>query len=375
MTAISSTDAQLRLSKLRVLIKEAGFDVAALIPGATLYYLTGIHFHLSERPIILFVPADGEVGMILPALEEQHVIEKQPFPIQPFVYSDRQGYGVAFDAASKTLSLAGKRVAVEGLQMRVLEGQTIQQYAPNSQIISADKVISRIRLHKQASEIALMRNAIAISEAALEATIGQIEVGMTEQRVAHILHSEMTQRGGQGLAFESAILTGANSALPHGGPGDSVIREGDLLLFDYGAKVSAYPADITRVFAVGKLDPELEKIYRLVKAANEAGIAAAKPGVTAQDVDRATRKVIADAGYGDYFVHRTGHGLGLDVHEAPDILEGNTQVLEPGMIFTIEPGIYLPGKGGVRIEDNILITETGCEVLTSFPKTLRTIGV
>jgi Xaa-Pro dipeptidase len=147
-----------------------------------------------------------------------------------------------------------------------------------------------------------------------------------------------------------------------------------LLVIDWGCYVDGYPSDITRTFAVGQIDDELKRLYEVVKLANEQGVLASHPGVSGQDVDRAAREVIDDAGFGDYFIHRTGHGLGVEVHEPPFIMEGNTQPLATGNVFTVEPGIYLPNRGGVRIEDNVLITETGYRSLTTFPRELITVG-
>ncbi|MBX3084749.1 MAG: aminopeptidase P family protein [Anaerolineae bacterium] len=373
MGIVSSLDARARLERLTASLKAWGYDAAALIPGATVFYLTGVTYHLGKRPQVLFL-AGNEAAMIVPSLEVEHAGANQSFPFKLYSYTDAEGYLGAFEKVCSDLNLAGKKIAVEGIKMRVLEGQLIEKYAPGCSIISADQMFTDLRILKQESELALMRQAIQISQGALEETLAEVRPGMTERQVAAILQGAMTNRGAHGNAFDITVLAGADSALPHGTSGDTVIKPGDLLLFDYGATVNQYPADITRTFAVGKVDPEMEKIYNVVKAANEAGIKAARPGVTAQDVDRATRKVIVDAGYGEYFTHRTGHGLGLDIHEAPNIVDGNAVVLEPGMVFTVEPGIYLPGRGGVRIEDNVLITETGVEVLTSFPKTLRTIG-
>jgi Xaa-Pro dipeptidase len=363
---------KLRLDKLQQNLREGGYDAAAIVPGPTLTYLIGISFHLSKRPLVLFVPATGEPSLIIPLLEMPRVQDKLPFPVRFFTYSDAEGYHSAFGRACQ--ALAGKRIGVEGLSMRVIESELIEEYAARATVDIADNVIGTVRLHKQENELAAMRRAIAISEAALEATISQVRAGMTERAVVNILQREMTEHGGAGNAFEPIVLVGAKSALPHGTPDDTPIREGDLLLFDFGTTFDHYPADITRTFAVGHIDPEFAKIYETVLRANEAAIRLLRPGVIAQDVDRAARKVITDAGYGEYFIHRTGHGLGLDIHEAPNMVEGNTQALEPGMVFTIEPGIYIPGKGGVRIEDNVAITADGVEVLTSFPKALRVIG-
>ncbi len=198
---------------------------------------------------------------------------------------------------------------------------------------------------------------------------------MSEREIAGLLVVEQLRRGGGKHPFEPIVLSGPNSALPHGEPGDRVVNAGEPLLFDFGTTAHGYASDITRTFSVGQPSARFAEIYAVVQAANAAGRAAAGPGVVAQEVDRITRKVIEDAGYGMYFTHRTGHGLGLEAHEGPNIVEGNTQVLEPGMTFTIEPGIYVPGVAGVRIEDNMLITPDGAESLTTFDRDLQVIGL
>ncbi len=219
-----------------------------------------------------------------------------------------------------------------------------------------------------------MRKAIALSETALEAAAAKVSPGMTEQQALRVLTNALADAGGTEHAFDLIVLSGPNCALPHGYSSERVIQQGDFVLFDYGLKVDGYASDITRVFAAGAVSDELKRIYETVLAANQAAIAVVRPGIPAADVDRAARKVIEAAGYGQYFIHRTGHGLGLDIHEAPYMREGNPMLLEPGMTFTIEPGIYIPGGAGVRIEDDILVTATGGEVLTHFPKALQTLG-
>ena len=181
----------------------------------------------------------------------------------------------------------------------------------------------------------------------------------------------MTALGSEGVAFEPLVQTGPNSALPHGMLTDRALGRDEFLLIDYGGRYEGYPADITRTFCLGTPTAEMQKIYDTVKAANEAAIKASGPGVTMGSIDKAARDVINAAGYGAYFIHRTGHGLGLAGHEMiPQIAEGVTDLLEPGMAYTIEPGVYVPGLGGVRVEDNVVITETGADVLTSYPKSL-----
>ncbi|MCC7206118.1 MAG: aminopeptidase P family protein, partial [Anaerolineae bacterium] len=297
-------------------------------------------------------------------------------PFRWFAYNDTEGPEPAIQQACRALNLAGngKRLGVEGLTMRVLEGQLLQRYAPGAVVEHAEEALMPLRLHKTPDEIAAMRRAIAATEQALEETAAEVRPGMTERQVSVMLLKALQAAGGGEDAFAPIVVSGPVSAEPHGTISDRVIGKGDLLLFDFGTRVDGYCSDLTRTFAVGAPDPKLAHVYEVVLAANEAAIRAARPGVPAQDVDRAARAVISEAGYGEYFLHRTGHGLGIDIHEPPYIREGNPQRLEPGMVFTIEPGIYLPGLGGVRIEDDVLVTEDGVEVLTSFPKALRILG-
>ena len=198
---------------------------------------------------------------------------------------------------------------------------------------------------------------------------------MTEHAVANELTLALLRGGAEGLAFDPLIQSGPNTALPHVSASERVIQAGDMLLLDFGITLNGYNSDITRTFAVGQLpSAEFQKIYETVKRANAVGRAVAKPGISGQDVDRATRQVIVEAGYGEYFTHRTGHGLGLEGHEPPYMVEGNAVPLEVGNTFTIEPGIYVPGLGGVRIEDDMLITANGAESLTTHDRELRVIG-
>ena len=362
-----------RVHTLFDIVTDAGLDAIALIPGANLQYMTGLDFHLMERPLVMFfVPGQDPVA-IVPSLEQDRLAESG-FPVQTFAWSDTEGYQGAFAAALDTLKLGGKRLGVEELRMRVLEANTIQDHAPTIRIVPAGNALADLRLRKDETALASLRQAIQISQDALEALLVQIKPGMTEREVASLLVMEQLKHGGGKLPFGPIALSGPRSALPHGEPGERKIAAGEPLLFDFGTTVNSYASDITRTFSVGEPSARLKEVYEVVKAANATGRATAKPGVTGQDVDRATRKVIEDAGFGQYFTHRTGHGLGLETHEPPDMVEGNTLVLEPGMVFTIEPGIYIPGEVGVRIEDNMVITQDGSESLTTFDRELRVIG-
>jgi len=364
-----------RLEILQNIVARAGLDAVALIPGADLRFVTGVDFHLLKRPFVALFPSQGEPVFVLPELDKLNLQAANPFPLYALGYTDTDGPDAAFAEAGRILDLGGKRVGVQGTRMRFFEAQYLVRHLPGIALVDADDALADLRMRKDAAAIESMRRAIAISEAALAGIVAGVRPGMTERAIANDLHIAMLRGGGGALPFDVTVLSGPNSALPHGVPGDRPIREGELLLFDYGTTVDGYASDITRTFVVGELtDPRLRDAYLAVLNANEAGRKTAGPGVPAQEVDRAARREIVRAGFGDYFIHRTGHGLGLDVHEGPYIREGNDRMLEPGNTFTVEPGVYLPGVGGVRIEDNVLITENGAETLTTFPRELQSIG-
>jgi Xaa-Pro dipeptidase len=216
-----------------------------------------------------------------------------------------------------------------------------------------------------------MQKAADIAQEALKATLAMVKVGVSENAVASELIINMLRLGNDPeLPFAPIVASGPNSANPHATPTDRVITEGDLLVIDWGASYKGYFSDLTRTFAVGQIDPELTTIYLAVKDANEAGRSAGKPGIAAGKVDQAARAAIEKAGYGKYFTHRTGHGLGMEEHEPPYIFGANELVLEPGMVYTVEPGIYLPGRGGVRIEDDVVVVKDGSRSLSNYLRDL-----
>ena len=220
-----------------------------------------------------------------------------------------------------------------------------------------------------------MRRAVQIAQDALEATIPLIKMGMTEKELSAELVVQLLKNGSDPeLPFAPIVSGGSNAANPHASPSDRKLQAGDLLVVDWGAADHGYISDLTRTFAVGEVDEEWRRIHKIVQEANAAGRAAAQPGVPCADVDKAAREVIERAGYGVYFTHRTGHGIGMEGHEEPYMRGDNMQRLEPGMAFTVEPGIYLPDRNGVRIEDNVVITETGADVLSDMPREIRSVG-
>ena len=278
-----------RLQTLRRIIAEAGLDAIALMPGRSLIYMTGQHFHLMERPTLAIFPREGDPVVILPLLEIQKFAQP-PYPLQTFVYDDADGPEDAFAAGLAAAGLAGKRLGVEGMILRFVELQLLQRHAPGIVLEDATEPLAALRLCKTAPEVDALRRAIRISQDALSATVAAVRPGMTERLIANRLMIAMLEREGGALAFDPAVQGGANSALPHGSPGDYALTEGDLLLFDFGTIVDDYGSDITRTFVLGELrNAQLQDAYAAVLAANEAGRKAAGPGVPAQEVDRAAR--------------------------------------------------------------------------------------
>ena len=360
-----------RIERLVSLINKHGLNGFALNPGPTMKYLTGWDFHLMERPTVLLVTPSGTVGMILPALEKGKLDDQSP-DFHAFTYGDNPDtWDAAFDQAVKKLDLADGKIGLESGRMRFLELRFLEKALPEDELVDGGEVVSELRMLKGAGEIAKMREAAKIAQAALLKTLENLKEGMTEKQIANALIIQLLRAGSDDqLPFAPIISLGENSANPHAIPTNKALQSGDVLLVDWGASFEGYFSDITRVFTYGNVAPELLKIGDIVKEANQAGRMAGKPGLETGAVDRAVRAVITDAGFGDYFIHRTGHGLGLEAHEPPYIYGENNILLEPGMTFTVEPGIYLPGMGGVRIEDDVVVTTTGLDSLTDLPREL-----
>jgi Xaa-Pro dipeptidase len=365
-----------RIKKLQQFARDARLDFVAIVPGMNMVYFTGLHMHASERPIVMIFAADAQTrpAIIVPGFEVGKAMNG-PIKLdwQVFSYADGVPYQQPFDQAAQALGLSGKTVGVEPRAFRFLEHSLLSAAAQGVKIVSAEQVIEPLRAIKDADEIAATRRAIQLTEQVLADVLEEIKPGMTEREIAGMLSTNALRRGAMGVAFSPLVQAGLSAAFPHGNAGDRKVQMGDVLLIDFGYTMDDYPADITRTVVVGTPSAEIKRIYETVKAANAAARAIAKPGSTCQEVDRAARAVIEAAGYGKYFTHRTGHGLGLEGHEAPYIVEGNATVLQPGMMFTIEPGVYIEGVGGVRIEDNVVITETGHDCLTTFERELISI--
>lgn len=368
-----------RLHKLRAALAAGRIDLLALIPGGSLRYLTGLSFHAGKRLSLTLIPScDRPPVMVLPALEANSVEGKTPFPVKMETWSDAEGpLNALIQGLKKSDAVGEVTIGIEPAVMRVMELRALEaagaSYGATIRTVDAGEIIAGLRMVKSADELDKMREAVRIIETALQLTIDRIRPGITEKELARHCTEQIMEAGGEGTSFESFVGAGANSANPHHESGDRPLEAGDIIIIDCGAVYQGYASDITRTVALGEPGPELRKIYDTVLAANAAGRAAVKPGVTGEAIDAAARGVIEEAGYGPYFTHRTGHGLGMEIHpchEAPDLVAGSVRPLGVGTTFTIEPGIYVPGLGGVRIEDDMVITQTGGESLTSFEREL-----
>ncbi|HWV23344.1 MAG TPA: Xaa-Pro peptidase family protein [Thermomicrobiales bacterium] len=354
-----------RLSKAQDALRKA--DIAALLlgPSADLTYLTGFDAHGSERLNLLIVPAEGEISLVVPTLEAPLVGEAADL-LTLHTWADHDvpagiAADVIGDASGKTLAVGNRLWSAFLLRL--------QKSVPGATWVEGDPVMRDRRMLKESIEIEFLAEAARLTDLAWEAFIksGPIS-GLTELQALQRL---VDISGEQGLADVHGICgSGPNSASPHHGGGDRVIEVGDSVVFDWGGIINGYHSDVTRTVHVGEPSDEYRKVYDIVKRANRAAYEVVKPGVPLQEIDRAARKVIADEGYGEAFLHRVGHGLGMEVHEEPYLVEGNALPLAPGMVFSDEPGIYLAGRFGVRIEDTVVCTDEGGRYLNDATRDL-----
>ncbi len=365
-----------RIARLTQAMQAANLDMLALNPGASLTYLTGLHFHTSERPTVFLLTPRKTPVIILAALEANK-LKNSSSPLEPVTYGDNpHTWQTAFMEAREKLGIAPPRVGVEPTALRFMELKYLQAAFPESEFISAEDILASLRMSKDESEVENMRQAAKIAQEAFLATLPTIKPGISELTIAAELSAQLLRHGSQSeFPFPPIVSSGPfNSADPHAVPSQRLVQSGDVIVIDWGARYQNYASDITRCVAVGVLSPEVENIANIVIQANAAGRAACKPGVSAGSIDDAARRVIEKAGYGPHFNHRVGHGLGMEAHESPYMFAENDYLLIPGNVFTVEPGIYISGTGGVRIEDDMLITADGAESLTTLPRELFRVG-
>jgi Xaa-Pro aminopeptidase len=343
-----------RIARARATMSERGIDVLCVSVGHDLPYLTGYEAMPLERLTMLVVPRDGEATMVVPRLEAPRVVE-QPGVFELLAWSETQ------DPTAIVAKLAsGARTVAVGDQMWARFLVELLPQLPGAEYRRAVEVLGPMRIVKDAAEIeALAAAGAAVDRIAAELQAGRIPlVGRTEADLSRDVGARIVAEGHDRVNF-AIVAAAENAASPHHHAGSRVIGEGEIVLFDFGGTMDGYCSDTTRCVFTGDVPADVAEAYEVLHTAQQAAVAAATVGTSCEDVDRTARRIIADGGYGEWFVHRTGHGIGMEEHEEPYIVEGNTRALEPGHAFSVEPGIYLPGRWGMRLEDIVVATADG----------------
>lgn len=361
-----------KLNELREWMDMQGAEVAFLTDPENIAYLTGYHSDPHERVLGLALFSEHDPFLFTPALEVEDA-RGSSFNYDVYGYQDTENPFEIIAREIKNRVASPTRIAIEKSHMSMDRFEQFSGYFNATSYLSIENKLQMLRLIKTPEELSILKEAALLADEAVKIGIAEIAEGKTETEIVAKIEYEMKKKGISKMSFETMVLTGANGALPHGTPGATKIKKGDLVLFDLGVVHKGYSSDTTRTVAFGEISDEQKRIYETVLEAQLAAIDQVKAGVPAKEIDLAARNVIRKAGYGDYFPHRLGHGLGASVHEFPSITETNEMPLAENMVFTIEPGIYVPGIAGVRIEDDIVVTSEGYEILTEFTKDLLSV--
>lgn len=349
-----------RLTKIRQILKEQQLDAVITGKAVNRLYLSGF---------------TGSAGWVI-------VSQEQAVLVTDFRYVEQaQAEAPHFTIVNHERDVKGtllrqlqgmgvKRLAFEKHDLRYAVVEEWQAGFTGIELVPTEGLIEQLRLRKDDSEMALIREAVRIADEAFTHILSYVKPGVREQEVALELEYFMKRSGAESAAFEIIVASGERGALPHGRASERKIQAGDMVTFDFGARYKGYVSDLTRTVAVGEPKLQLKKIYEIVLRAQQHAVDQIRAGMTGREADALARDIIAEAGYAAAFGHSTGHGIGLEVHEGPSLAMSSDTVLQPGMVVTVEPGIYIPGLGGVRIEDDVLITESGCEILTQSTKEL-----
>ncbi|WP_075982558.1 M24 family metallopeptidase [Bacillus massilinigeriensis] len=363
---------KLQLQNISEWMKKKDIDVCFVTSPENVFYLSGFLSDPHERLLALAVFKDKEPFLVVPSMEKEEA-RNSGWDYEIIGYNDIEN---PWDMINQSINKRGQSIqkaAIEKQHLNVERYEELLHLFMNATFVSAEEELQKLRMVKNEKELSTIKEACALADYAVEVGCQELAEGKTELEIIAAIEFALKKKGVTQMSFATMVLTGANAASPHGTPGLTKIKKGDLVLFDLGVVVDGYCSDITRTVAFGDISEKQKEIYDTVLKAQLAAIEAAKPGITCSAVDLTARKLIADAGYGEYFPHRLGHGLGISIHEYPSVTETNPLLLEKGMVFTIEPGIYVPTVAGVRIEDDVYVTENGVEVLTKFPKELQII--
>lgn len=356
------------LDRLRAWMQAREAGTAVLTDPVSIAYLTGFASNPHERLMALVVQEGGAV-LVVPSLEADSAAAAAS---DVTVSAWRDGEDPWAPVAAAMHGSRG-RVAIEMDHLSVARWERLRRIAPGAEPLDAGAEVRRLRARKSAEELARLEHAARLTDAVTERVLGELRAGRSELEVAAAIDHEIAASGAR-PSFDTVVQSGPNSAQPHLRPGDRRLAAGDLVLLDFGAASGGYRADTTRTLVIGAPDARQREVHALVLAAHDAALGAIRPGATVGEVDEAARAVIRAGGLAGAFIHRVGHGLGLETHEDPSLDPGGDAVLEEGMVVTVEPGVYLPGWGGVRIEDDVVVEAAGARLLTRADRSLRTAG-
>lgn len=350
-----------RRGKLLKQLRKAKADTILVTNYTNVSYLTGFTGDSS------YLLLGANITLLISDTRYTTQISEECPSLDTYIRTNKEEIPVSVGKVAKKAKLSN--IAFESGSVTVSGLEKLKSEAKNVEFAPMEGIVEELREIKDASEIAELRAAVDQAQRGFRSLQSSLLGTMTELQAAHDLEHAMRRFGGQGAAFEPIVAVGPRAALPHARPGNDRISDSDFVLIDWGSlSAGGYRSDLTRVLVTGRISAKLEKIYRIVLRAQRKAIDAIRPGAACKDVDAVARKEIDNAGHGKHFGHGLGHGIGLDIHEGPRFSPISESVLKPGMVVTVEPGIYLPGWGGVRIEDDVLVTRTGSEVLTSAPK-------
>ena len=355
-----------RLSRLQAQMAEAGVDLVTIAPTPNMRYLLGFAPLADERPCVLLITCQG-TRLVVPELNADQV--EAHTGMEATRWSDATGPRQALAEALSALGVGPGIVLAVDAAMRADALLLLQEVIGPQQCLTSGKVMSALRMRKSEREIEALARAAAQADRALMVGADACQPGVAERQVAEKIANYFRQDGAEAVDV-TLVASGPNSAFPHHEASDRRLQVGDTIIIDIVATLDGYKSDVTRVVHLGEPPPQVRAVHEIVLEANRRGREAAVAGAYARDVDRAARTVIEQAGYGPYFIHRTGHGLGMEVHEAPWISAESPTMLEPGMVFSVEPGIYLEGQFGIRIEDIVVVTEGECRCLTRLDRAL-----
>jgi Xaa-Pro dipeptidase len=359
LPSVGPDDFRARQRRAREQMQTRAVDALVVTPGPNLSYFTGVRWHLSERLFAFVLPRDSEPFFVTPAFEAGRAEERAGADASLRTWQEAED---PFALAAASLSSA-KTIALDPLCPLGFAERLTRACAP-AVVRSAADITEALRMRKDAKELALMRRANEATLRALRASLGNLEEGLDQETLGERLRAAQAKQGGAGVWV--LPLIGASAAFPHGSENPQRLRQGDVVLVDTGCSIGGYQSDLTRTVFFGEPDDDIKRAWDLVKKAQTEALAGVRPGVTAGAIDATARKVITDGGYGpgySFFTHRTGHGIGLQGHEEPYFVEGSERVLEPGMTLSCEPGIYVPGRFGIRLEDILVVTDDGAELL------------